>query len=161
MSEIDHFQPEILQQCLKLAAENVGLGRGGPFAAVVVKNGKIIGQGVNKVLENQDPTAHAEIIAIRDACAALGHFQLDDCYLYTSCEPCPMCLGAIYWARPKAVFYAASSDDAARSGFDDSFIYKELALTPETRKIPAFQFLQDEGLLPFHHWLENPDKNLY
>lgn len=115
-----------MEQAIQLAVENVRSGRGGPFAAVVVKNGQVIATGSNRVTSTNDPTAHAEVTAIREACRALNTFQLTGCDLYTSCEPCPMCLGAIYWARPDRVYFAATASDAADAGFDDSFIYEEL-----------------------------------
>jgi tRNA(Arg) A34 adenosine deaminase TadA len=134
---------------------------GGPFGAVVVKDGQIIGKGNNRVTSSNDPTAHAEVEAIRDACRHLGSFQLEGCVLYTSCEPCPMCLGAIYWARPDRVVYACSRADAAAIEFDDDFIYQELSLLPEQRSIPAVQDLRDEGLVVFRDWVAKPDKTSY
>ena len=125
-----------MKEAIRLATENVRAGRGGPFAAVVVKDGHIIASGTNSVTSTNDPTAHAEVTAIREACRALGTFQLSGCEIYTSCEPCPMCLGAIYWARPDRVFYAATASDAAAAGFDDSFIYEELKL----RRLPSGRF---------------------
>ena len=117
-----------MREAIRLSKEGMESGHGGPFGAVVVKDGEIIASGFNRVLSSNDPTAHAEVTAIREACQRLKHFQLDDCILYTSCEPCPMCLGAIYWARPKAVYYANTRKDAAEIGFDDDFIYRELEL---------------------------------
>ncbi len=150
-----------IQAAIRLAFEGMRKGEGGPFGAVVVKDGQIIGRGNNRVAALLDPTAHAEIVAIRDACKNLGHFQLDDCTLYTSCEPCPMCLGAIYWARPKAVFYACTRADAAAIGFDDDFIYRELELPLGERKIPAMELLREEGLKAFEEWQGKKDKFVY
>ena len=135
--------------------------KGGPFGAVVVKNGEIVGKGSNCVTETNDPTAHAEVVAIRDACKKLGSFQLEGCEIYTSCEPCPMCLGAIYWARPDKVFYACDKDDAADSGFDDAFIYKELELPASERKVPFVQMSREEALSVFAEWNEKEDKTEY
>ncbi|MCX6270069.1 MAG: nucleoside deaminase [Bacteroidetes bacterium] len=150
-----------LLEAIRMAEENVPSGKGGPFAAIVVRDGKVIGYGVNSVIAKNDPTAHAEIEAIRDACRNISSFQLTGCILYTSCEPCPMCFGAIYWARPKAVYFAASRSDAADAGFDDSFIYSEIDILPGQRKIPAFHILEKEGAKPFERWKEHPGKNLY
>ncbi|MFZ4399079.1 MAG: nucleoside deaminase [Bacteroidales bacterium] len=146
-----------MAEAIKLAADNLVTGKGGPFGAVVVKNGIIVGRGGNSVTSSNDPTAHAEVNAIRDACKNLNTFQLDDCEIYTSCEPCPMCLGAIYWARPKKIFYACSKKDASNAGFDDSFIYEEINIPLSERKIPAHQMMQDEALEVFKNWndLEN------
>lgn len=152
---------KFLRQAIALAKENARSGKGGPFAALVVKDGKVIGTGTNQVTEGLDPTAHAEVVAIRDACRELGDFQLSGCEIYCSCEPCPMCLGAIYWARPEKVYYACTKEDAAGIGFDDHFIYTEIEKTPELRTIPFLQVLQEEGLEAFRAWVENPDKVLY
>lgn len=134
---------------------------GGPFGAIVVKDGKIVGVGNNKVTSSNDPTAHAEVVAIRDACKNLNTFQLDGCILYTSCEPCPMCLGAIYWARPDKVYYANTREDAAHIGFDDDFIYSEINLPMGERKIPFEQISRDEALMVFKQWGEKVDKTEY
>ena len=151
-----------LREAIKLAREGMESNIGGPFGAVIVKEGKIIGKGSNKVSSSNDPTAHAEVTAIRDACQHLGSFQLDGCTLYTSCEPCPMCFGAIYWARPERVVYAATAEDADKiAGFDDSFIYAELATEPEKRKIPALNALREEGVKVFEAWKAKEDKVLY
>jgi guanine deaminase len=147
MSDI-HF----MQKAVDEALQNVLSNHGGPFGAIVVKDGKIIGIGRNEVTASNDPTAHAEVQAIRDACKYLNNFQLTDCEIYTSCEPCPMCIGAIYWARPKAVYYACTKQDAAKIGFDDQFIYEQLELPVEHRKIPMKQIFTDEGDLPFRTW---------
>src|SRR5207237_6082309 len=136
---------------------NVRAG-GGPFGALVVKDGRVIGTGVNSVTQTADPTAHAEVLAIRVACATLGSFQLDGCDLYTSCEPCPMCLGAIYWARPRAVYFAASAADAAKAGFDDHFIYEQLQLPLQSRSIPMQPMMSAEGHKHFRAWAAKPEK---
>lgn len=146
---------------LELATQNAQSGQGGPFAALIVQNGRIISQATNEVTTNFDPTAHAEVQAIRKACETLKSFQLDDCLLYTSCEPCPMCLGAIYWARPKMVYFAATRWDAAKGGFDDDFIYQELPLAPENRKIPFLKIESSEAWSPFEVWLKKSDKINY
>jgi tRNA(Arg) A34 adenosine deaminase TadA len=147
-----------MERAIELAIENVRSGRGGPFAALVVKDGRIVGEGTNRVTTSSDPTAHAEIVAIREACAALGTFQLYGCELYTTCEPCPMCLGAIYWARPARVYFACTAADAAGAGFDDAFIYKELALPRADRKIPFLAMMRDESLACFRAWSEKKDR---
>lgn len=146
-----------MRRAIALALENVSAGNGGPFAALIVKENRIIAQGTNRVTSVNDPTAHAEIVAIREACRALGNFQLTGCDLYTTCEPCPMCLGAIYWARPARVFYAATAADAAAAGFDDAFIYAELKILPAARRLPMTQLLRDDSLKVFAAWnaLEN------
>lgn len=142
----------VMRRVLELASQNVREGKGGPFAAAVVRGGEIIATGTNVVTSANDPTAHAEVVAIRNACRALGRFQLDDCDLYTSCEPCPMCLGAIYWARPRCVYFAATHQDAADAGFDDAFIYEEIARTPEERRIPMTRVLEHSAADPFDTW---------
>jgi len=159
MKEID--RNKFMQEAINMAEKGMKTGDGGPFGAIVVKNGEIIGRGNNKVTSSNDPTAHAEVVAIRDACKNLNSFQLDDCEIYTSCEPCPMCLGAIYWARPKAVYYAADKNDAAAAGFDDDFIYKEIDAPIADRKIPMKQILQDKAQLVFKSWINKTDKIEY
>ncbi len=154
-------QEQFMQEAIRLAGENSKSGNGGPFGAVVVKDGKIIARGSNEVTSTNDPTAHAEVVAIRKACAALETFQLDGCEIYTSCEPCPMCLGAIYWARPAKIYFAATRVDAAAAGFDDSLIYKEIALDFHQRLIPCEQILHEEALHVFHSWSANGSKVLY
>lgn len=144
-----------------LSVAGVTSGEGGPFGAIVVKDGTIVGRGNNKVTTSNDPTAHAEVVAIRDACRNLGTFQLDGCDVYTSCEPCPMCLGAIYWARPDRVFYACTKSDAAASGFDDAFIYDEIELEPGKRRIPFVQISQEAGLEAFKVWDAKSDRVEY
>ena len=151
---------DFMRQAIALALENVRNG-GGPFAAVIAKNGALIATGANRVTASNDPTAHAEIVAIREACKRLESFQLDHCELFTTCEPCPMCLGAIYWARPAKVFYAASAADAARAGFDDAFIYRELSVSQRDRTIPMEQMLRDEAAAIFEAWVAKPDKVSY
>ena len=151
-----------LKQAIQLAAKGMESNDGGPFGAIIVdKDGKVVGQGNNKVTSTNDPTAHAEIVAIRDACKNLNTFQLDGCTLYTSCEPCPMCLGAIYWARPARIIFAASREDAAEIGFDDDFIYKEIPLPIEDRQIPTEQLLRKEGVAVFNSWATKDDKVEY
>ena len=152
---------DLMRRAIALALENVRTGRGGPFAALVAKDGKVIGEGANSVTITNDPTAHAEIVAIRAACRALGTFQLTACELYTTCEPCPMCLGAIYWARPARVFYAAVASDAADAGFDDAFIYEELKRPPEARSIPMIPLMRVESLAAFAAWKQQANKTPY
>lgn len=146
---------------IDLSRSGMKAGKGGPFGCVIVKDQKVIGIGCNSVLATNDPTAHAEVVAIRDACKNLGTFQLDGCDLYTSCEPCPMCLGAIYWARPERVFYANTKTDAAEVGFDDQFIYEELELPLEGRKIPFSQLSKEEANRVFQEWVLLDNKTLY
>ncbi|MEM7036782.1 MAG: nucleoside deaminase [Bacteroidota bacterium] len=155
------MRQEFMMEAIRLSLEGVRAGDGGPFGCVVVKDGKIVGRGNNRVTSTNDPTAHAEVTAIRDACKNLGTHQLEGCEIYTSCEPCPMCLGAIYWARPAAVYYAASREDAAASGFDDSFIYDEVPLPISERKISMKQLLPDEAIKAFQAWDEKSDKVEY
>lgn len=150
-----------MRQAIELAKNGMKSGNGGPFGCVIVKDGKIVGQGSNMVLKTKDPTAHAEVVAIRDACKTLDNFQLDECELYTSCEPCPMCLGAIFWARPAKVFFACTKKDAADAGFDDDFIYQEIEVTPGDRKIPMISLLREESLPAFELWKEKRDKKVY
>lgn len=141
-----------------VALENVLTNGGGPFGAVVVRNGQIISVGRNQVTTINDPTAHAEVQAIRAACHYMNDFQLTGCELYTSCEPCPMCLGAIFWARLQKVYYACTKEDAAKIGFDDQFIYSQLDLPPDKRSIPMFRILPDNTYLPFNAWIQKPHK---
>jgi len=149
-----------MARAIELSIENVHAG-GGPFAALVVKDGKIVAEGANSVTFANDPTAHAEIVAIRDACRKLGDFELRGCEIYTSCEPCPMCLGAIYWARPDRVFYACTAEDAAQAGFDDSLIYTEIERPHGQRKIPFQTMMREEALAAFRAWKIKQDKTLY
>ena len=150
-----------MREAIRLSIENMRAGNGGPFGAVVVKDGKIIARGFNQVTSSNDPTAHAEVVAIREACKVLNSFQLDDCEIYTSCEPCPMCLGAIYWARPSKMYYANTKKDAANIGFDDQFIYEELDLPLDKRQLAAEQLLQDEAIVAFTEWEEKTNKIEY
>jgi guanine deaminase len=150
-----------LRQAIEIALNNVRHGHGGPFGALVVRDGEVIATGANQVTQSNDPTAHAEIVAIRAACRKLGSFQLEGCEIYTSCEPCPMCLGAIYWARASAFYYAGSHEDAARGQFDDSFIYTEVPKPAETRTIPGHRLLGHEGFRPFEEWLRTQNKVRY
>lgn len=152
---------EFMRRAIALAMENVRTGSGGPFAAVIAKDGRIIAEGANRVTATNDPTAHAEVVAIREACRKLGDFQLASCDLYTTCEPCPMCLGAIYWARPARVFYACVAADAAAAGFDDAFIYEELNRKQADRQVPMQQLLREESLPIFAAWLQQEKKTLY
>lgn len=154
------MSPEFMRRAIAAALKNIRNG-GGPFAAIVVKDGAAIAEGANRVTASNDPTAHAEIVAIRAACKFLGNFQLTGCDLYTTCEPCPMCLGAIYWARPARVFYAGVAADAAAAGFDDAFIYEELNAAPSARRIPMTQLLRDEALSIFSAWKNLPGKTAY
>jgi guanine deaminase len=148
------FMKLAIEQALKGMSSN----EGGPFGAVVVRDGQIVGVGNNRVTSSNDPTAHAEVVAIRDACKNLGSFQLDGCIVYTSCEPCPMCMGAIYWARPDKVYYGCSKEDAARIGFDDQFIYEELEVPMSERKMPMIQCLRDEANEVFVSWEKKSDR---
>ncbi|WP_233897730.1 nucleoside deaminase [Tenacibaculum piscium] len=157
MNEHEKYMNEAVKSALKGMQNN----EGGPFGCIVVKNGEIVGIGNNKVTSTNDPTAHAEVTAIRDACKNLGSFQLDGCIIYTSCEPCPMCLGAIYWARPDKVYYGCNQQDAANIGFDDAFIYKEIALPYNKRSIYFEQIGQKIALEPFEKWTEKQDKITY
>lgn len=150
-----------MARATELAMENVRSGKGGPFAALVVKEGRVVGEGTNAVTATNDPTAHAEIGAIREACKALGSFELSDCEIYANCEPCPMCLGAIYWARPARIYFAANSGDAAKIGFDDVFIYKQLKKTAKGRKIPMVQLMRADALKVFRVWESKLDKVKY
>ena len=155
------MQNAFMSNAIELSIDNVRSGRGGPFAAVVVKDGKIIAQGTNRVTSTNDPTAHAEIVAIREASRALGDFQLSGCEMYTTCEPCPMCLGAIYWARPATVYFASTGIDAAAHGFDDAFIFEELQRPLDGRRIPMVQLMREEALAAFRAWDEKADRIEY
>ena len=150
-----------MARAIDLAIANARSGYGGPFGAVVVKDGEIIAEGVNAVTSTNDPTAHAEIAAIRAACAELGIFELRGCELYSSCEPCPMCLGAIYWARLARVYFGSTAADASKAGFDDSLIYSEIARPHAGRKIPMLQMMSEEALEAFRAWERQPAKRLY
>ena len=150
-----------MREAIRLAVENVRSGRGGPFGAIVVKDGRVLATGTNSVTIANDPTAHAEVNAIREACRSLGAFQLIGSEIYTSCEPCPMCLGAIYWARPDRVYFASTASDAAQAGFDDSFIYEELKLPHGERRIPFEPMMREEGLEAFREWTQKGDRIRY
>jgi len=152
---------EFMLEAIRLAKEGMDRGNGGPFGCVIVKNGVIIGRGNNQVTSTNDPTAHAEIVAIRDACQHLNSFQLEGCEIYASCEPCPMCLGAIYWARPTKVYYGCSKEDAALIDFDDSFIYTEISKSLDDRHIGMEQLLREEALKVFIDWAGKTDKMKY
>lgn len=150
-----------MSRAIELSIENVRRGAGGPFAAVVVKDGAVIAEGANRVTASNDPTAHAEIVAIREACRKLASFQLDGCDIYTTCEPCPMCLGAIYWARPSRVYFAATREDAKEAGFDDEFIYEQLVLPVAERSLDMIPMMREEALAPLRMWREKPEKREY
>ena len=150
-----------MARAIQLSIENVHSGRGGPFGAVVVKNGVIIGEAANQVTSTNDPTAHAEVLAIREACRKLDAFDLEGCEIYTSCEPCPMCLGAIYWARLARVYFGNADADASRIGFDDSLIYREIALPHSQRTIPMIQMMREEASVAFRAWQNKPNKIEY
>lgn len=148
---------QLIERAIRLSVENVAQG-GGPFGAVVARGGEIVAEGVNRVTALNDPTAHAEVQAIRLAAQRLGRFDLSDCELYASCEPCPMCLGAIYWARLARLYYAATQHDAARAGFDDALIYREMALAPSLRRLPTASLSREEALEAFRRWREQADR---
>jgi tRNA(Arg) A34 adenosine deaminase TadA len=152
---------KFMKKAIRLSVANVEKGNGGPFGAIVVKEGKVIARGVNKVTSTNDPTAHAEVVAIRKACKVLKTYQLTGCEIYTSCEPCPMCLAAIYWSRPDKIFFAGSKEDAAAIDFDDKLIYEEIAKPIAERKIFTQQLLRDEALEAFRKWNESPNKIEY
>lgn len=154
-------EEKFMNEAIRLSFETMRSGKGGPFGCVVVKDGKIIAEGFNQVTSNNDPTAHAEVVAIREACKKLNTFQLTGCEIYTSCEPCPMCLGAIYWARPDKLFYANTKSDAAKIGFDDDFIYQEINLSLDKRKIPTAQIGRMTALKAFEEWENKKDKIEY
>ena len=150
-----------MQRAIRISQQMMRAGKGGPFGAVVVRNGKVVATGHNQVTSTNDPTAHAEMVAIREACKKLKTFQLDDCELYTSCEPCPMCLSAIYWARLKKVYFANTRQDAAAIGFDDDFIYREIPLALNKRKLPMKQLMRKEAHVAFDEWKTKADKIVY
>ncbi len=152
---------ELMTRAIALALANVRTGRGGPFAALVVRNGRIVAQGTNLVTSASDPTAHAEIVAIRKACRKLGTFQLTGCDIFSTCEPCPMCMGAIYWARPARVVFAATRKDAARAGFDDAHIYRQLRLPLRARSIRMEELMRAEARAPFREWRRKADRIHY
>jgi len=150
-----------MRRAIELALDGIDRNDGGPFGCVIVKDGHIVGEGCNRVTSTNDPTAHAEVVAIREACRNLNSFQLDGCAVYTSCEPCPMCLGAIYWARPSEVYFAGTREDAAAAGFDDRLIYEEIAMPNDHRRRPMKSLLRDEAVKAFARWVEKPDKIEY
>jgi len=150
-----------MARAIQLSLDNVLSGKGGPFGAVIVKDGKIVAEGANRVTATNDPTAHAEMCAIREACARLGVFELSDCEIYTSCEPCPMCLGAIYWARLARVYFANLASDASKIGFDDSFIYREIGQNVRKRSIPMIPMMRERALAAFQAWQQKPNKIQY
>jgi len=152
---------EFMLRAVELSKIGMQNGKGGPFGCVIVKDGKIVGEGHNQVTSSNDPTAHAEVVAIRNACKNLNTFQLDGCEIYTSCEPCPMCLGAIYWARPTKIYYANTREDAKYIGFDDSFIYDEIPLEIKDRKIPMIALGRKEAIVAFKEWQNKVDKAEY
>ncbi|MBO9730006.1 MAG: nucleoside deaminase [Chitinophaga sp.] len=154
-------EKRFMQHAITLSRRGMENGDGGPFGAIVVRGEEIVGEGWNQVLTDTDPTAHAEVVAIRQACKNLGTFQLHDCEIYTSCEPCPMCLGAIYWARPARVYYANTKEDAAAIDFDDSFIYREISKSHTDKKIPLIAMPTAAALSVFRDWKEKGDKTLY
>ena len=155
------MNPEFMREAIRLSLAKMRTNQGGPFGALVIRNDKIVGRGWNRVTSTNDPTAHAEIVAIRDACKRLKSFELDGSELYTSCEPCPMCLSAIYWARFKRIYYGNTRKDAAKIAFDDDFIYHEVKLPISRRKIPMRQLLRSEALVAFKAWQNKPDKIVY
>jgi len=150
-----------MARAIQLAVENVRSASGGPFGAVVVRDGGIVAEGANQVTSSNDPTAHAEVLAIRAACAKLKTFELHGCDIYTSCEPCPMCLGAIYWARLSRIYFASAAADASKAGFDDSLIYREIAQPHAQRAVPMIQMMREESLAAFRAWEEKPNKIAY
>jgi guanine deaminase len=154
-------EKKFLERAIQLSDEGMQNGRGGPFGCVIVKDGKIIGEGCNQVTMSNDPTAHAEVVAIRNACSFLNSFQLTDCDVYASCEPCPMCLGAIYWARPRRVIYANTKDDAAAIDFDDQFIYEEIEKQDAARKIPFEHYPLPSAMKVFEEWKRKGNKIVY
>jgi len=152
---------QFMRRAIALAQNGIDQNAGGPFGAVIVKNGETIAEGCNRVTSTNDPTAHAEVVAIRKACEKLKSFQLENCTIYTSCEPCPMCLGAIYWARPARVFFAATRKDAAHIGFDDQFIYNEIEKPIDERQMKIINLMRDEALVVFRNWTSKADKTEY
>jgi tRNA(Arg) A34 adenosine deaminase TadA len=155
------MENRFMRRAIELSVENVRSGNGGPFAALVVKEGEILATGTNRVTSACDPTAHAEVVAIREACRKLAQFQLADCDIYTTCEPCPMCLGAIYWARPARVYFGNTAADAAAIGFDDSFIYQQLGVSLPERAIPMIQLMREEAQSAFREWERKSDRVRY
>jgi tRNA(Arg) A34 adenosine deaminase TadA len=161
MDNIKEIRKKYMRMAIELAEKGMDAGEGGPFGAVIVKDGVIVGKGNNRVTSTNDPTAHAEMVAIRDACANLNSFQLEGCEIYTSCEPCPMCLSAIYWSRPKAVYYACTKVDAAEIGFDDDYIYHQIYKPIDERDLKLVKLSRKESLVVFKKWDEKEDKIRY
>ncbi len=161
MNKQDELHQKFMQMAIDLAREGMTKNAGGPFGCVIVKDGVVVGKGHNEVTSTMDPTAHAEMVAIRNATRELQDFELTGCDLYTSCEPCPMCLGAIYWARPNRVFYACTKEDAAAVEFDDDFIYQEIEKPYAERSIPMSNLLRQQAVQVFHEWKEKADKTAY
>lgn len=157
----DEQAQKFMNEAIALSRKNLKLMHGGPFGAVVVKNGRVIGRGYNQVILTSDPTAHAEITAIRDACKNLGTYSLEGCDIYSSCEPCPMCLGAVYWSRPARLFFACTRHDAELIGFDDQFFYREMEKPEEQRTIKAARLMRDKALAVFQEWEKIPGKPVY
>ena len=161
MDTLNDRRKNFMLRAAELARFAVENNLGGPFGAVVVKNGEIVGEGFNQVTSGNDPTAHAEIMAIRDACRKMGTYQLNGCEIYSSCEPCPMCLGAIYWARPEKLYYGSGRADAARAGFDDAYIYDEILMPAENRNIQAVYMFENQAIEAFRLWNEKENKKKY
>jgi guanine deaminase len=157
----DSTYNEFMAEAIRQAGENIENGNGGPFGAVVVKDGKVIAAAANRVTSTNDPTAHAEVVAIREACSVLNTFDLSGCEIYASCEPCPMCLGAVMWARIEKLYFAANRDDAAKAGFDDELFYRELSLPLHKRQLPVSQLMHQEAIAVFEKWISIPDKIEY
>jgi tRNA(Arg) A34 adenosine deaminase TadA len=158
---MSHAREQFMREAIRLSEEGLRSARGGPFGCVVVRQGQVVGRGNNQVTSTNDPTAHAEVVAIRAACRELGTFQLTDCEIYTSCEPCPMCLSAIYWARVPRIYYGNTRQDAAAVGFDDDFIYQQIPLPPGDRTIPMEPLLRDQAQRAFQEWAAKTDKVKY
>lgn len=152
---------QLMRRAIALSREKMGEAEGGPFAALIVRDGAIVAEGWNQVTGHNDPTAHAEVVAIREACRTLGTYSLEGCVIYSSCEPCPMCLAAIYWARIERAYYANTAADAAAIGFDDARLYRELALPSGKRTLPSERLLADEALAVFREWAADPDRVVY
>lgn len=155
------MNPTLMREAIQLAREHMRAGHGGPFGCVIARDGRVVGRGWNQVTSTNDPTAHAEVVAIREACRALGNFSLAGCELYASCEPCPMCLAAIYWARIDCVYFAGTRDDAASAGFDDALLYREIPLPLAARQLPMTPLLRPEAQQVFDEWKAKPDKVRY
>jgi tRNA(Arg) A34 adenosine deaminase TadA len=158
---VNDIHEQMMRRAIELAREGMTAGDGGPFGCVIARGDEIVGEGNNRVTSTNDPTAHAEVVAIRDACSRLGTFQLEGCSVYTSCEPCPMCLGAIYWARPDAIYFAGTREDAAAAGFDDEHFYNEMTRSNADRELPLKALLREEAQEVFRSWIEKPDKTEY